>query len=201
MPVRLFYWLVFLGAAGPGLQLGWRTWAGDLGVNPAETLLHESGRAGLLLLLASLSVTPLRRVTGWNRLPIVRRMLGLWAFAYAALHFLFYAAFNHLGDVKAIWADVVERPFIFSGMFAFAILLVLAVTSPVVMVRRLGRNWKALHRTVYLAAVAGVVHFAWGQKADIREPLLWGAGLFVLLAVRLAWALRDRRAKANSLIQ
>lgn len=195
MPVRFFYWLVFLAAATPGVLLGWRTWTGDLGVNPAETLLHQSGRDGLMLLLASLSVTPIRRLTGWNRIQSVRRMLGLWAFTYAFAHFAFYAIFNHLGDIQAIWADVVERPFIFSGMFAFVILVALAVTSPAFMVRRLGRNWQRLHRLVYLAAAAGIVHFAWGQKADISEPIIWGAALAVLLGARVIIAARRRRSQ------
>lgn len=188
MPARLFYWLVFLAAAAPGVLLGWRVYTGDLGVNPAETLLHQTGRDALALLLTSLAVTPIRRITGWNRVQKVRRMLGLWSFFYAFCHFAIYAVFNHLGDVAAIWADVVERPFIFSGMLALVILVALALTSTTAAVRRLGRNWQRLHRLVYVAATAGIVHFAWGQKADIREPLVWGTILGALLAVRVGTA-------------
>jgi sulfoxide reductase heme-binding subunit YedZ len=198
MPVRVFYWLVFLAAATPGLRLGWRVYTGDLGVNPAETLLHQTGRDALALLLTSLAVTPVRRITGWNRVQITRRMLGLWSFFYACCHFTIYAVFNHLGEVAAIWADVVERPFIFSGMLAFVILVALALTSTTGAIRRLGRNWQRLHRLVYLAAAAGVVHFAWGQKADIREPLVWGAILGALLAVRVVAAVARRRAAGAS---
>lgn len=198
MPVRLFYWLVFLAAATPGLLLGWRVYTGDLGVNPAETLLHQTGRDALALLLTSLAVTPVRRITGWNRVQMVRRMLGLWSFFYAGSHFTIYAVFNHLGDVAAIWADVVERPFIFSGMLALVILVALALTSTTAAIRRLGRNWQRLHRLVYLAAAAGVVHFAWGQKADIREPLVWGAILGILLAVRVVASVARRRAPGAS---
>jgi sulfoxide reductase heme-binding subunit YedZ len=194
MPARAFYWIVFLAAATPGGLLGWRVYTGDLGVNPAETLLHQTGRDALALLLASLAVTPVRRITGWNRVQAVRRMLGLWSFFYACCHFLIYAVFNHLGDVTAIWADVVERPFIFSGMLAFLILVALALTSTAGAIRRLGRNWLRLHRLVYVAAVAGVVHFTWGQKADIREPLVWGAILAVLLGGRAVVALTRRRS-------
>lgn len=193
---RLFYWLVFLAAATPGALLAWRVYAADLGVNPAETLLHQTGRDALALLLTSLAVTPVRRLTGWNRVQQVRRMLGLWSFFYALSHFAIYAIFNHLGEVAAIWADVVERPFIFSGMLAFVILLALAVTSTTGAVRRLGRNWQRLHRLVYVAAIAGAVHFAWGQKADIREPLVWGAVLGVLLTARVVAALARRWASA-----
>lgn len=189
---RVFYAIVFAGAATPAILLAWRVYTGDLGVNPAETLLHETGRDALALLLTSLAVTPIRRVTGWNRVQQVRRMLGLWSFFYALCHFLTYAVFNHLGEVAAIWADVIERPFIFSGMLAFAILLALASTSTSGAVRRLGRNWQRLHRLVYLSAAAGVVHFAWGQKADIREPLVWGGILAALLAVRVVVAVRRR---------
>lgn len=199
MPVRLFYWSVFLAATAPGALLAWRVYTGDLGVNPAETLLHQTGRDALLLLFASLAVTPIRRVTGWNRVQTVRRMLGLWSFFYALCHFAVYAVFNHLGDVVEIWTDVVERPFIFSGMFALVILTALAVTSPVAMVRKLGRNWQRLHRLVYLAATAGVVHFAWGQKADIREPLLWGSVLVVLLGTRVVAAVIRRRTARSSI--
>lgn len=189
MPARLFYWLVFAAAAAPGGVLAWRAWTGELGVNPAETLLHTTGRWALGILIATLAVTPIRRLTGWNRIQQVRRMVGLWSFSYALAHFLLYAVFNHLGDIRAIWADVVERPFILSGMAALVILTVLAATSPAAMVRRLGRRWRTVHRFVYPAAVLGVVHFAWGQKADIREPLVWGGVLGLLLLVRVAaWA-------------
>jgi sulfoxide reductase heme-binding subunit YedZ len=190
--MRWFYWLVFLACSAPGLMLGRRIWEGDLGVNPVETLLHETGRTALMVLLASLAVTPIRRLTGWNRVQLVRRMIGLWSFFYALCHFGTYAVFNHLGDLQAIWDDVVERPFILSGMVAFVILVALAATSTTGMMRRLGRNWQRLHRLVYLAAAAAVVHFAWGQKADIGEPLWWGAGLAVLLGLRLFWAARRR---------
>ncbi|MCC7009006.1 MAG: sulfoxide reductase heme-binding subunit YedZ [Acidobacteria bacterium] len=156
-------------------------------------MLHETGRDALAILLITLAVTPVRRMTGWNRIQLVRRMTGLWSFTYAAVHLLIYVVFNHLGDVGAIWEDVAERPFITAGMFTFVLLVALALTSTAAMMRRLGRRWQQLHRLAYVAAFTGVVHFAWGQKADIREPLLWGAVLAVLLAVRVAYALRRRR--------
>ena len=194
---RLFYPAVVVGCLWPGLVLARRTWAGDLGVNPVETLLHETGRTALGLLLITLTVTPVRRLTGWNRVQRVRRLLGVSSFAYALLHFTIYVVFNHLGDVRAIWSDVTERPFIFVGMLALVILTLLAATSTNGMIRRLGRRWQRLHRLVYVAAVAGLVHFAWGQKADIREPLWWAAYLGVLLALRVLLAVR-RRARAEA---
>ena len=213
LPVRIraFYWLIFLACAsplggllyqvapvfGPELFPSWTpSWTTDLGPNPVETLLHQPGRTALFLLLATLAITPIRRLSGWNRIQLVRRMVGVWSFVYGGLHLLIYVVFNHSGDVAAIWDDVIHRKFIFVGMFTFAILLALAVTSTNGMMRRLGKNWARLHRLVYVAAIAGVVHFAWGQKADINEPLKWGACLGVLLAIRVIYALRKRAARA-----
>jgi sulfoxide reductase heme-binding subunit YedZ len=147
-----------------------------------------------MILIATLAITPIRRLTGWNRIQSVRRMVGVWSFVYALAHFSVYAVFDKVGDVAAITQDVVERRFIFSGMLAFVILVALAATSTRGMMRRLGRRWQRLHRLVYVAAIAGAVHFAWGQKADIGEPLLWAAVLAVLLGIRVVYALRRRRA-------
>lgn len=193
---RAFYPVVFLLCLWPAMVLGRGLYAGDLGVNPVETLLHETGRTALMILLATLSVTPIRRLTGWNRVQRVRRMLGVWSFTYALAHFLVYAVFNQLGDMRAIWEDVTERKFIFAGMLAFAILLALAATSTNGMIRRLGRKWARLHRLVYVAAIAATVHFAWGQKADISEPLQWAAALALLLGLRVWFAARKQRAAA-----
>jgi sulfoxide reductase heme-binding subunit YedZ len=207
---RLFYWLVFLACLAPLVGMLWQaapglvplvapdvvlSWDGGLGPNPAETLLHETGRTALALLLAALAVTPIRRISGWNRIQIVRRMVGVWSFVYACFHLLVYVAFNELGDIDAILDDVFTRRFIFVGMFTFTILLVLTATSTNAMMRRLGRKWQRLHRLVYVAGIAGIVHFTWGQKADIREPLQWGAVLALLLGVRVFYALRKRRGK------
>jgi sulfoxide reductase heme-binding subunit YedZ len=195
---RLFYPAVLAGCCWPAIVLARRTWAGDLGVNPVETLLHETGRTALALLLLTLSVTPIRRLTGWNRIQRVRRMLGVSSFAYALLHFTVYVVFNHLGDIRAIWDDVTERRFIFVGMLALAILTALAATSTNGMIRRLGRRWQQVHRLAYVAAAAGVVHFVWGQKADIREPLWWAAYLALVLGLRLVLAASRRRARAQA---
>jgi sulfoxide reductase heme-binding subunit YedZ len=122
-------------------------------------------------------------------------MVGLWSFFYALCHLSIYVVFNHLGDVRAIWDDVVNRRFIFMGMLAFVLLLALALTSTNGMIRRLGRNWQRLHRLVYVAAVAGAIHFVWGQKADIREPLVWAAILAALLGLRVVFAIQKRRSR------
>jgi sulfoxide reductase heme-binding subunit YedZ len=196
--MRWFYWIVFLGCLSPGVGLVRDTFQGQLGVNPVETLLHETGRTALAILFVTLAVTPIRRLTGWNRIQRVRRMLGVWSFVYALSHFLIYVVFNHVGDVRAIIDDVVERPFIFMGMLTFVILLALAATSTNGMIRRLGRRWQSLHRLVYVAAIAATIHFAWGQKADIREPLIWGAGLTALLGIRVVWAVRRRQRQRRA---
>jgi len=194
MKKRWFYWLVFLVCLSPAIKLGHDIYTGEnLGPNPIETLLHTTGRTALALLLGALSVTPIRRLTGWNRIQSIRRMVGVWSFVYALSHFLIYVVFNNLGDVNAIVEDVLKRRFIFTGMFAFVILLTLAATSTNGMIRRLGRRWQKLHRLVYVAAISAAIHFAWGQKADIREPLEWAAYLALLLAFRAFWAMRQGR--------
>jgi sulfoxide reductase heme-binding subunit YedZ len=197
---RVFYPLVWIACLTPGLLLGWRVYQAftgadpaALGVNPTETLLHTTGRTALALVLLTLTVTPVRRLTGWNRLQSIRRTLGVWSFAYALSHVTCYVVFDQLGDLSGIWDDVANRPFITMGMLAFSILLVLAATSTNGAIRRLGRRWQRLHRLVYVAATAGIIHFVWGQKADIREPLEWAAYLAILFAIRVALTVRKRR--------
>jgi sulfoxide reductase heme-binding subunit YedZ len=212
MTARGFYWTVFAACALPLVLLlkeaipvfvpaFWPDvavpWTGDLGVNPTEALLHATGRHALRFLLLALAVTPVRRLTGWNRVQRVRRMVGLWSFAYALCHVATYVAFDQLGDVHAIVDDVLKRKFIFSGMLAFVILAVLAATSTNGAIRRLGRRWQRLHRLVYVAAAAAAVHFLWGQKADIREPLLWAGILAILLGVRAVFTIRKRLARRD----
>jgi sulfoxide reductase heme-binding subunit YedZ len=154
----------------------------------------------LLLLLATLAVTPIRRLTGWNRIQSVRRMLGLWTFFYALAHLSMYLVFNQLCysfatcEFASIWDDVVKRKFIFAGMAAFAVLLALALTSTTGWIRRLGRNWVRLHRLIYVAGGAAIIHFVWKEKSDYSEPAKWGAVLAVLLALRVWFAVRRRWA-------
>jgi sulfoxide reductase heme-binding subunit YedZ len=195
---------VFLAAAVPAVLLGVRVYRGDLGVDPAATLLHQSGRNTLLLLIATLSVTPIRRLTGWNRVQRVRRMLGLWTFFYAVAHVSMYLVFDQLCyslatcDFPTIWEDVTTRRFIIAGMTAWTILLLMALTSTTGWIRRLGRNWQRLHRLVYVAAAAALVHFAWKEKSDYSEAYQWGAVVAVLLGIRLYSAVRKRVTAARS---
>lgn len=179
--------LVFVACLLPLAWLLWLTWQGQLGVNPVETLSHRTGDWSLRFLLLTLAVTPLRRLSGWNRLQRFRRMLGLFAFFYVGLHFAVYLVFDQFFDWQAIVADVAKRPYITVGFTAFLLLIPLAVTSTNGMMKRLGRNWQRLHRLVYLIAVLGVLHYAWLVKADLREPLLYGGLLAVLLGYRLWW--------------
>jgi len=170
-----------------------------LGADPAKALLHESGEDALALLLITLCITPVRRLSGINRLQSVRRMLGVWSFVYAMVHVGFYLVFEQLCyswqtcQVGAIGEDLVKRPFIIAGMVAFTIMVTLAVTSTSGWVRRLKKNWQRLHRLVYIAATAAIVHFIWIQKSDLSEPLRWGYWLAVLFVLRLYFAIRKRR--------
>jgi sulfoxide reductase heme-binding subunit YedZ len=166
---------------------------GNLGVNPAETIQLETGRWALKFLLLSLAITPLRRLTGWNLLIQYRRMLGLFAFFYATLHFLSYWSFDLNFAFAAMIGDVLKRPFIALGFAAFLLLVPLALTSTKGWIRRLGKQWALLHRLVYVAAILAVIHFIWKVKVFTGGPVVYAAILAVLLAFRLVWALRSRK--------
>ncbi|MBS1246866.1 MAG: sulfoxide reductase heme-binding subunit YedZ [Proteobacteria bacterium] len=162
-----------------------------LGANPIEFVLRSLGTWTLTLLLVTLSITPLRRLSGWNSLIRVRRMLGLFAFFYACLHFLTYAGVDQSFDLSAILADIVKRPYITIGFTCFVLLIPLAATSTNAMQRWLGgKRWQQLHRLIYLIAVGGVVHYLWLVKKDITLPVLYGLVLAVLLGIRFAWRRR-----------
>ena len=208
---RIFKPAVFLACLYPGVDLGWRLWrlldgkdVTGLGVNPNETLLHETGITALTILLLTLSITPIRRLFRVNRIQNVRRMLGVWAFAYALLHLSSYLVFDQLCysletcDFRTVWQDILKRRFIFVGQAAFVILLVLALTSTTGWQRRLRKNWGRLHRLVYVAAALGIVHFIWIQKSDYSEPFRWGAWLLVLFAIRAGFWLSSRRRRQRA---
>jgi sulfoxide reductase heme-binding subunit YedZ len=158
----------------------------SLGANPIEELIHRLGIWGLNFLLITLTVTPLRRLTGKNWLLRFRRMLGLFAFFYVLLHFLTYSGLDQRFDLSAIIEDIAERPYITVGFTALLLLVPLAATSTQAMMRRLGRRWQKLHRLVYLIAILGVVHFYWQVKLDTLEALIYAAILAILLGYRLA---------------
>ena len=160
----------------------------SLGANPIEELLHELGRWGLKFLLLTLTVTPLRRWTGWNWLIGYRRMLGLFAFLYIVLHFTVYAVLDQGLDMAAIIEDVLKRPYITLGMAGLLMMVPLAVTSTRGMMRRLGKRWQKLHRLVYVIAIVAVWHFYWQVKLDTLDPVVYASILAGLLAVRVYFA-------------
>ena len=157
----------------------------SLGANPVEALIHRLGIWGLNFLLITLAVTPLRQITGQAWLLRFRRMFGLFAFFYVSLHFLVYAGLDQRFDLAIILEDIAERPYITVGFSALLLLLPLALTSTRGMMRRLGANWKKLHRLVYLIAILGAWHFYWQVKLDTLEPTVYAAILAALLAYRL----------------
>lgn len=190
--------LVFALCLAPLARLAWRAIDGDLGANPIEAVTRALGGWALTFLLASLAVTPLRRLSGVNSLIRLRRMLGLFAFFYAALHMSSYVGLDRFFDWRDIAADVVKRPYITIGVTAFVLLVPLAVTSTDGMVRRLGgKRWQRLHRLVYAIAALGVVHYLLLVKADVRKPLVYGGVLAVLLGYRVVKHATRRAAAAG----
>ena len=171
------------------VPLAWQVWAfvtDHLEAEPVKGMEHFTGRTALVILFVTLCITPLRRLTGWNGIIKVRRLIGLFAFFYAVIHFTIFLVFDLELSFGRLAGEVVKRPYITVGFSALLMLTALAITSPQVMVRKLGgKRWRALHRLIYLAAAAGVLHFTWAQKKDIRLPLIYAAVLAVILATRL----------------
>lgn len=178
--------LVVVAASLPLVALAVEAASTGLGANPIERFTRETGEWTLYLLLATLSVTPLRRLTGMHWLLRLRRRLGLSAFAYGCLHFATWLWLDQWFDLAAIVADIVKRPYVTAGFAAFALMLPLAATSTDAMVRRLGAaRWQRLHRLAWASGVLGVLHYLWLVKVDLRPPLACAAVLAVLLAARL----------------
>ncbi|MDP2471635.1 MAG: protein-methionine-sulfoxide reductase heme-binding subunit MsrQ [Candidatus Palauibacterales bacterium] len=185
--------LIWAACLAPAVWLGAEALWGDLGANPIETITHRTGWWTLFLLTTTLAVTPARRIArrpNWVR---YRRLLGLFAFFYGTLHFLTYLVLDQFFAWSFILEDIAERPFITVGFAAWLMLLALALTSTRASIRRLRKNWQRLHRLIYVAAVAGGIHFFWGVKADKREPLIFIVIITVLLSLRV-WAPWRRRA-------
>ena len=183
----------------PLVLLLWDVWRRRAGANPTQFVTHTTGMLALVFLTVSLAVTPVRRVTGANWLVTLRRALGLFAFFYGSLHLLTYVAFDRFLDLKSVPADVFKRPFIAVGMLALLLMIPLALTSTNRMVKRLGgKAWGRLHRIVYLAGVAGVVHYWMLVKADTRLPLTFAFVLAVLLGYRLLMRFAPPGARSGS---
>ena len=191
-PITIVKSVLFAAALVPAAALVYGFYTNDLTANPGDYITDQTGTWTLAMLVISLTVTPLRRITKWNELIKLRRMLGLFAFFYGTLHMLTWAWLFNRFDTTLMVEDVTKRPFITVGMATFLILLSLAVTSNRAAIRRLGRKWQTLHRLVYLAAIGGVVHFWWLVKADISEPQRWAVAVAGLLGFRVWWAWRAR---------
>ena len=197
---------VFLLCLGSAFVLTWKGFHGGLGANPIDVITRTTGRWTLTFLLITLSVTPVRKLSSLTWLIRFRRMLGMFAFFYGSLHLMTYVWLDKFFDVHAMLHDIAKRRFITAGMTAWALMLPLALTSTTGWIRRLGgKRWQKLHRLIYFSAAAGVVHFIWLVKADLRRPLTYGAILAVLLAYRLiAWLValfRTRRAAVREPVQ
>jgi len=175
-----------VGALTPLALLAWDYWDGRLSVNPIQDITLRTGKAALVLLVLSLACTPINSVFGYKPVLRVRRTLGLYAFMYVALHLLIFVGLDYGFDWVLIREAIFEKRYALVGFAAFLILLPLAVTSTKGWMRRLGKLWKRLHRAVYLAALLAMVHFVWLVKSDIREPLLFGAVVVVLLLLRIS---------------
>jgi sulfoxide reductase heme-binding subunit YedZ len=188
-------WLLCLAPLAH-LALGAFAVAGvSLGANPVEAILDSLGIWGLRLLLVTLAITPLRRISGWTWLLGYRRLLGLFAFFYIALHFVTYAWLDQGLDLAVLVEDVIKRPFITLGMLALLALLPLAATSNRAAMRRLGRRWQTLHRLVYPIAILGVWHYYWQVKLDTFEPLIYAGILVLLLGMRIWYRWRRQQAR------
>jgi sulfoxide reductase heme-binding subunit YedZ len=186
--------LVFTISLTPAAYLIFLGFTNDLGVNPAETLQLETGVWSLRFLVATLAITPFRRLTGWNRAIQYRRMLGLFAFFYAFLHFLTYLVLDKYFALDEMMADVFKRPFITMGFLAFVLMIPLALTSTKGWIRRLGRRWQVLHRLIYVSGIAAAVHYVWKGKVLLGPSVYYAAAIGLLLAFRLVWQLRSAKA-------
>lgn len=182
-------WMLFGLSLLPLLRLIVLGFQDRLSANPIEFITRATGDWTLYFLCLTLAVTPLRRLTGLNALIRFRRMLGLFTFFYASLHFLTFIWFDHFFDLAEMKRDVLKRPFIAMGFSAFMLLVPLALTSNDFMLRKLGRRWSLLHRLIYLVAILAVLHFWWMRagKHNFAEPLVMGAVVAVLLGLRLIW--------------
>ncbi|GAB2891254.1 protein-methionine-sulfoxide reductase heme-binding subunit MsrQ [Uliginosibacterium flavum] len=196
--IAAFKFLLFVACLIPLALLGWGFYADELGANPIETITRDTGTWTLRFLLISLAITPLRKITGMNWLIRTRRMLGLYAFFYASLHFTTYLWLDQFFDWGGIAKDILKRPFITAGFAAFVLLIPLAATSFNAAIRALGgKRWQTLHRSVYAIAIIGVVHYWWLVKRDITQPLIYAAILALLLGLRAAWRENERRSQSQ----
>jgi len=199
-PIRFFKPVIFLACLAPLAALAWKAYSGNLGANPIEVITHATGDWTIRFLLITLSVTPLRKLTRQPWLIRFRRMFGLFAFFYGVLHFLTYIWLDKFFNFHEMLTDIAKRRFITVGFTGFLLLIPLALTSTAGWIRRLGgKRWQMLHRLIYFSAIAGVIHYLWLVKADIRKPLQYTTILALLLGYRIFVWLQSRfKAKKPS---
>ncbi|MCU1285504.1 MAG: sulfoxide reductase heme-binding subunit YedZ [Acidobacteriales bacterium] len=195
--LKVVAWVVCLISLG---DLLYRYFTQNLSANPIEFVTNETGQTALKLLIASLAITPMRKLSGWNWLIRFRRLLGLFAFFYAFLHLTTFVVLDKFFDWQEMLRDVTKRPFITVGVLSFVLMVPLAVTSMAWAIRKMGgKNWNLLHRLAYASAVLGVIHFWWKVKADITEPATFGAILAILLIYRIVvWSRSRLKAGAGT---
>lgn len=200
-----FIWkpLVFLLCLVPAALVVTDTFGltGSLGANPVEAILDRFGNWALRFIMITLAITPLRRITGWNWLSRYRRMIGLFAFFYAFMHFVTWFVLDRDLRLSEVVEDLTQRPFIMIGFLAVVLLTAMAVTSFTAIRRRMGRRWQSLHNAVYVVGVLGVWHYWWQVKKDISEPLIYATILTVLLGARIIWRLARRKKRHRAALR
>jgi methionine sulfoxide reductase heme-binding subunit len=193
--------VIFFVCLLPLARLGWKALHSALGANPIQVITFSTGTWTLVFLLTTLSITPLRKLTKQYWLIQYRRMLGLLAFFYGCLHFLTYIWLDQFFDIHSIYKDVLKRPFITAGFTAFVIMIPLAATSTQWAIRKLGKRWQRLHRLIYISAIAGVVHYIWLVKKDVRTPMIYAIVLGALLLDRIVVLLLSRAPSSLTLLR
>src|SRR5215469_3060253 len=195
--IRFGKLLILVNGAVPLAILAWDAWHHQLGANPQNFAILTTGMMTLIFLILTMAVTPLRKITGWNWLANMRRMLGLYAFFYACAHFLLFFWLDRGFSVSSTLTEMLKRKYLIFGSIALIVMIPLAVTSTNAMIKRLGgKRWRALHRLAYVAAICGVIHYYMQVKADVRQPLAFAAILAVLLGYRLLGYLRRKEPAA-----
>ena len=191
--------VVFAACLVPFLWLAYRTYQGDLGANPIETITNTTGIWTLRFIVITLAITPVRWLTKWNPIINFRRMIGLFAFFYGTVHFMIYFVLDRSLMFDGLWEDIVKRPYITMGFSGFVLMIPLALTSTKGWIRRLGGyRWNLLHRLIYFTSVFAVIHYWWKVKLDVTDPMFYAAIVAVLLSVRLFRWLAKRQASATA---
>jgi sulfoxide reductase heme-binding subunit YedZ len=194
--IRFLKLLILVNGAVPLVLLGWDAKHQQLGANPQNFAILTTGMMTLVFLVLTLAVTPLRKITGWNWLIQFRRMLGLYAFFYACVHFQLFFSLDRGFSLSSTLSEMVKRKYLIVGGTALLVMVPLALTSTNAMIKWMGgKRWRALHRLAYVAAIAGVVHYYMQVKADVRQPLAFAAVLAILLGYRLMVYWRSRQPK------